>query len=556
MAHAGLATALVATLSCGEAPAEPPTPPPTASVPTTVTVTPATVDFTAIGETTRLTAEVRDQFGNVMAGTPVTWSSTATSVATVNSGGVVTAVGNGIATITAIAMQASGTARVTTAQRAASVSVMPQAYTLISGGSVQVAATGRDENGHAMTDVTFSFASSDSAVATVNDSGLVGAISVGTVSVTAALHEFDSASEIVVVVPPRVRTVEITSVPTNGGMPDGAGTWDLPIQQVFTQTLMGTPNPGYDFDRWVEGDATISTEPVYPMQLAGEHEISAHLSVNQESGRWGPGNTYSNYEFPGTGYESLAWTFLPVVDPPESLRRKDLLHYYAYNFEVVNRTSTAGFGYAGFQSDGHLTLGDRNRWGKVINFAIWGSNAARTHGLTNPRNEECLCHQIMLQYEYETGRAYRFELREGPSGVEAQGKWWGLWVKDVAADTITFVGEQRVPAEIDGRPSTLWSPRTSAFGEDLYWWHSRNGSQKYVCSDFEASSLAILDVTAGADEVRPRLAWGWTNSGNIDVAENGYETTLCHVTVFTAENGDVQHNVGFWPEPPENVIER
>ena len=37
------APALVATLSCGEAPAEPPTPPPTASVPTTVTVTPATV---------------------------------------------------------------------------------------------------------------------------------------------------------------------------------------------------------------------------------------------------------------------------------------------------------------------------------------------------------------------------------------------------------------------------------------------------------------------------------------------------------------------------------
>ena len=518
MAHAGLATALVATLSCGEAPAEPPTPPPTASVPTTVTVTPARVDFTAIGETTRLTAEVRDQFGNVMAGTPVTWSSTATSVATVNSGGVVTAVGNGIATITAMAMQASGTARVTTAQRAASVSVMPQAYTLISGGSVQVAATSQDENGHAMTDVTFSFASSDSAVATVDDSGLVRAISVGTVSVTAALHELDSASEIVVVVPPPVRTLEITSVPTNGGMPDGAGAWDLPIQQVFTQTLMGTPNPGYDFDRWVEGDATISTEPVYPMQLAGEHEISAHFSVNQERGRWGPANTYSDY------------------------------------FEVVNRTSAVGFGYAGFQSDGHLTLGDR--WGKVINFSIWGSNSARTHGLTNPRNEECLCHQIMLQYEYETGRAYRFELREGPSGVEAQGKWWGLWVTDVAADTITFVGEQRVPAEIDGRPSTLWSPRTSAFGEDLYWWRSRNGSQQYVCSDFEASWLAILDVTAGADEVRPRLVRGWTNSGEIDVAENGYETTLCHVTVFAAENGDVQHNVGFWPEPPENVIER
>ena len=544
----------MATLSCGEAPVEPPTPRPPAAVPTTVTVTPATVDFTAIGKTTRLTAEVRDQFGNVMAGTAVTWSSTATSVATVNSGGVVTAVGNGIATITAMAMQASGTARVTTAQRTASISVVPQAYTLIAGGSVHMAATGRDENGHATKDSTFSFASSDTAVATADDSGLIRAISVGTVLVTAALDELDSASEIFVVVPPPVRTLEITSVPTNGGMPEGAGAWDLPIQQVSTQTLIAKANPGYDFDQWVEGDATISTEPVYPMQLAGKHAISAHFSVNQERGRWGPGNTFSNYQFPDTAYESLAWTFLPVVDPPESLRQKDLLHYYAYNFHLLNRTPAAGLGYAGFQSDGHLILGGRNRWGKVINFAIWGSNAAKTHGLMNPSNDECKCYQIMLQYEYETGRAYRFELREGPSGVEAQGKWWGLWVTDVAADTVTFVGELRVPVEIDGRPSTLWQPSTYVFGEDLHWWRSRNGSQKYLCSDFEASSLAVLDVTAGLDEVRPRLVWGSTTSGTIDVADNGYETTLCHVTVFTAETGDVQHNVGFWPEPPENVI--
>jgi len=262
------------------------------------------------------------------------------------------------------------------------------------------------------------------------------------------------------------------------------------------------------------------------------------------------GNTYTDYEFPDAAYEILAWTFLPAVDPPQSLSDKGLLHYYAYNFGLVNRSPSIGYGYAGFQTDGHL---GGNRLGKAVNFSVWGSNAARSDGLINPNNEECGCHQIMLQYKWVEGRKYRFELRTGPGGVEAEGKWWGLWVTDLATDSTSFVGEQRVPATIGGRPSTMWEPRTSVFGEDLHWWRSRNGSERFICSDFEASSLAVLDVTAGPDEDRPVSVRPWTNSGKLDVAENGYETTLCYVTVFRDGN-DTQHNVGFWPEPPDNVL--
>ena len=254
---------------------------------------------------------------------------------------------------------------------------------------------------------------------------------------------------------PEVRSVEIVSVPTNGGIPTGGGTWKLPTMEVFAARLSAGANPGYDFDRWVEGDVALSTDSLYDMQLAGEHTVVGHLSVNQERGRWSPGN--------------------------------------------------------------------------------------------------CGCHQIMLQYEWVEGRKYRYELREGPGGVESEGKWWGLWVTDLVTDATSFVGEQRAPTSINGRPSTLWGPHTSVFGEDLYWWRSRNGTEKYVCSDFEASSLAVLDVTAGANGDRPVRTWISTNSGNVDVAENGYETTLCHVTLFQNGN-DVQHNVGFWPEPPDNVL--
>ena len=120
---------------------------------------------------------------------------------------------------------------------------------------------------------------------------------------------------------------------------------------------------------------------------------------------------------------------------------------------------------------------------------------------------------------------------------------------------MTFVGETRVQTEIGGRPSVLLQPVTYAFGEDMHRWHSRDGSEKYICSDFEESSLAILDVTAGDDEDGPTRVWTWTNSGRVDIAENGYETTLCHVTVFQDDDGNVQHNVGYWPEPPENVLD-
>ena len=97
----------------GESPSAPPTPEP--ARPTTVMVSPATHELTALGETVQLTAEVRDQNARVMAGATVTWTSSASSVATVDAAGLVTAVGNGTATITASAGSASGSAAVTVA---------------------------------------------------------------------------------------------------------------------------------------------------------------------------------------------------------------------------------------------------------------------------------------------------------------------------------------------------------------------------------------------------------------------------------------------------------
>ena len=186
VAAAGLCAA-VWTYACGDGATEPPTPPPDPPRPATVAVAPATVRLTALGATEQLTAEVRDQNGNVMTGAAVSWASSAASVATVSSTGLVTAVGNGTATITASAGGASGTATVTVAQSPDSVVVLPaEAAIAALGDTLRLVAEAFDANGRAVAGAAFSWESSDDAVATVDGSGLVTAAGNGTATITAS----------------------------------------------------------------------------------------------------------------------------------------------------------------------------------------------------------------------------------------------------------------------------------------------------------------------------------------------------------------------------------
>src|SRR5688572_16664765 len=77
-----------------------------------VGVTPATLTLTT-GQTQQLTATLRDAGGAVLTGRTITWTTSAPTVATVSSSGLVTAVASGTATITATSEGRSGTATVT-----------------------------------------------------------------------------------------------------------------------------------------------------------------------------------------------------------------------------------------------------------------------------------------------------------------------------------------------------------------------------------------------------------------------------------------------------------
>jgi len=194
------AATLSATLwayACGDGTTDPP--PPDPPRPTTVTVSPATTELTALGATVQLSAEVRDQNGQVMAGATVVWASDNAPVATVDGSGVVTAAGNGTATVTATAGGASGSATVTVAQEISAVVVTPATDTLVAGDTLRLAAEATDANGHAVAEAEFSWASSDTSVAVVDDAGLVSGLGPGQAEVTATAAGVTGRADLTVV---------------------------------------------------------------------------------------------------------------------------------------------------------------------------------------------------------------------------------------------------------------------------------------------------------------------------------------------------------------------
>ena len=96
---AAFATAAIWSSACGEAGTEPGAPDP--PHPAMVAVTPAAVTFRTLGDTARISAGVRDQYGTAMPGAHVAWLSRNPRVAEVDPAGLVTAVGKGTTTVVA-----------------------------------------------------------------------------------------------------------------------------------------------------------------------------------------------------------------------------------------------------------------------------------------------------------------------------------------------------------------------------------------------------------------------------------------------------------------------
>ena len=285
-----LATVVLAGLAwasgCGDGGTEPPPDPPR---PATVTVTPTTAELAALGATAQLTAQVLDQYGQVMANATVTWSSSAALVATVDGSGLVTAAGNGAATITATAGSASGTAAVTVMQSVSAVAISPAAATVVERDTLQLVAEATDANGHVVAGAEFSWASGDEAVAIVDAVGLVTGVGAGEVEVTASSSGVAGRAELLVEAPVATAvtvapdTLEFTALADTvrlmAEVRDQIGRVmeDEPVAWASSDTMLATVDPAGLVTAAGNGSATITA-------TANEASGQALVTVMQSAG--------------------------------------------------------------------------------------------------------------------------------------------------------------------------------------------------------------------------------------------------------------------------------
>jgi len=194
---------------------------------TSIVVTPTGRLLVSIGETLQLASATLDQNGKPLSGVTVSWSTSDAAVASVSSSGQVTAVGNGSATIRATSGSVSGTAAVSVAQVVASVAVTPGVDTLTAAGdSVRISALARDALGVPVAGAVFEWASSDTAVATVDGNGEVMAVASGSAGVEAATDGVADTSLIVVSLAPppnQPPTAGITAPADSSSFVQGTG---------------------------------------------------------------------------------------------------------------------------------------------------------------------------------------------------------------------------------------------------------------------------------------------------------------------------------------------
>jgi len=152
-----------------------------------VVLLPNRIDAT-VGSTTQLTATAFDGAGNALTDRAIIWSSSNQAVATVSTGGLVTAVAPGTSTITAASEGKTSTSVITVAQGAvAKVVVSPNPVTMVAGQSAQLALSARDANDNVLAGKSAVWSSSNTAVATVASDGTVKAITAGSATITATV---------------------------------------------------------------------------------------------------------------------------------------------------------------------------------------------------------------------------------------------------------------------------------------------------------------------------------------------------------------------------------
>jgi uncharacterized protein YjdB len=244
----------------------------------TIDVTPPSNDI-VVGQTSRLSARLRDASGATITGRMVSWSSNRSNIATVSSDGLVTGIAAGTATITASSEGRSGSATVNvTARPASAVIVSPEQVTIFAAQTVPLSAIVTDDRGQVLTGQAVSFSTSNSQVATVSASGVVTGVSTGSATITATSGGA-SGTAVVTIAPDPVAAVDVT--PASPSIVVGST-----VQMVATpKNATGQPLTGRTVT-WSSGSpslATVSSSGVVTGMAPGNVVIVATVEGKQGS---------------------------------------------------------------------------------------------------------------------------------------------------------------------------------------------------------------------------------------------------------------------------------
>ncbi len=166
-----------------------------------------------VGQSQQLTASTLAASGAALSGRSVTWSSSNSAVGTVSGTGLLAVTAPGATTITATSEGRVGTATITVIPvPVASVVVTPGTTSILVGQTVQLTAAARDSVGGALSGREVTWSSSDVTRATVSETGLATALTVGPVSISGTT-EGKSGTASISVLPVPVASVAIDAPP-------------------------------------------------------------------------------------------------------------------------------------------------------------------------------------------------------------------------------------------------------------------------------------------------------------------------------------------------------
>ena len=205
---------------------------------TKVTITPSTLNL-ATGETVTLTVSVEPEG----AAYEVEWSSSDETVATIVDG-VVTAVGEGTATVTAVVGDDSATCVVTVETPIESITLDKTELEMVKGDTEILTVTINPETAK---EVKVTWSSSDEKIATVDETGKVTAVGAGEATITAKAGGKEATCKVTVKVPVESITLDKTS---------------LTLKEGATAVLVATVKPDDATDKtvtWSSSDETIAT---------------------------------------------------------------------------------------------------------------------------------------------------------------------------------------------------------------------------------------------------------------------------------------------------------